>query len=157
MTATKPISAEEIAENKKNSSYPEPFASMMKGRSKRKLGDYFGLENFGVNLTRLAPGAMSALKHQHTKQDEFIYVLSGTPTLVYGDAEYLMAPSQCFGFKCNNGVAHHLENNSENEVVYLEIGDRTPGDKVQYPNDDICAVSQGDGSWIFLHKDGKPY
>jgi len=157
MTAIEPISAQEIPEHKKQSSYPEPFASMMKGRSKRKLGDYFGLENFGVNLTRLSPGAMSALKHQHTKQDEFIYVISGTPTLINGDAEYLMTPGQCFGFRCNNGVAHHIVNNSENEVVYLEVGDRTPGDEVQYPNDDICAVSQENGTWMFLHKDGTPY
>jgi len=66
----------------KPSNYPEPFFSRMKGREKRPLGDLFGLKNFGVNLTRLSPGGESALLHRHSKQDEFIYVLEGTPTLV---------------------------------------------------------------------------
>ena len=47
----------------KPSNYPEPFASRMAGRVKRPLGDLFGLTNFGVNLTRLMPGAVSALHH----------------------------------------------------------------------------------------------
>jgi uncharacterized cupin superfamily protein len=157
MSSSKPINAEEVAENSRKSFYPEPFAALMEGRSKRRLGDHFGLENFGVNLTRLAPGAMSALKHRHAKQDEFIYILSGTPTLVYGDTEFPMAPGECFGFRRNNGVAHHLVNRSGIDTVYLEIGDRSAGDAVQYPDDDLSAVAQDDGSWAFLHKDGTPY
>jgi uncharacterized cupin superfamily protein len=58
-------------------SYPAPFAVRVAGRAKRPLGDLFGLTNFGVNLTRLAPGACSALRHAHSHQDEFIYVLRG--------------------------------------------------------------------------------
>jgi uncharacterized cupin superfamily protein len=157
MNTDKPIKAEAIAESRSKTLYPEPFAALMDGRSKRKLGDHFGLENFGINLTKLSPGAMSALKHRHLKQDEFIYILSGTPTLVYGEKEYEMAPGDCFGFKCNNGVAHHLVNNSNSQVVYLEIGDRTPGDQVEYPDDDLLALSSKNGSWAFLHKDGTPY
>ncbi|HJQ64655.1 MAG TPA: hypothetical protein VJ834_17540, partial [Burkholderiales bacterium] len=63
----------------KQTSYPEPYATMVAGRLKRRLGDVFGLKNFGVNLTRLAPGAISSLRHAHAKQDELIYVLEGTP------------------------------------------------------------------------------
>ena len=66
----------------KPTNYPEPFASRMAGREKRPLGDLFGLTNFGANLTRLAPGAVSALRHAHSRQDEFVYVLAGQPTLV---------------------------------------------------------------------------
>ena len=65
----------------KRTNYPEPFASRMEGRLKQPLGDLFGLSNFGVNLTRLLPGASSALRHAHAKQDEFVYILQGTPTL----------------------------------------------------------------------------
>lgn len=157
MSDSKPISAEDVTEIRRKSLYPEPFASLMEGRSKRRLGDHFGLENFGVNLTRLAPGAMSALKHRHSKQDEFIYILSGTPTLVYGDAEFPMAPGGCFGFRHDNGLAHQLVNRSGSDAVYLEIGDRTAGDEVQYPDDDLSATAQEDGSWVFCHKDGTPY
>ncbi len=153
----KPIKASDIAKTAKKSVYPEPFAAMMNGRIKRKLGDHFGLLNFGINLTELAPSAMSALKHQHLTQDEFIYILSGTPSLVYGDEEHRMAPGDCFGFKCGNGIAHHLVNNSDATVVYLEIGDRSPDDQVDYPDDDLSAKINDDGLWYFLHKDKTPY
>lgn len=53
----------------------------MAGRFKRVLGEMSGLRNFGVNLVTLQPGAVSAVRHCHTLQDEFIYVLSGHPTL----------------------------------------------------------------------------
>jgi uncharacterized cupin superfamily protein len=63
MIGSKPILAEDAAESVKKSAYPEPFASMMNGGVKKKLGDHFCLENFGVNLTKLYPGEISALKH----------------------------------------------------------------------------------------------
>lgn len=152
----RPVSAQDVSPA--SSRVPEPFASMLEGRSKRKLGDHFGLTNFGVNMTTLRPGAMSALKHQHTKQDEFIYILSGRPSLMYGDTIHQMEPGECFGFKCNSGVAHHLVNRSSTEeVTYLEIGDRAEDDQVSYPDDDLCAVSGAGGSWSFTHKDGTPY
>jgi uncharacterized cupin superfamily protein len=75
------IVAAEAPLRAKPSNYPEPFASRMAGRHKRPLGDLFGLANFGVNLTQLLPGAVSALRHGHTKQDEFVYILQGYPTL----------------------------------------------------------------------------
>jgi len=75
------ITALEAPTRTKPSNYPEPFASRMSGREKRPLGDLFGLTNFGVNLTRLAPNAISALRHAHSKQDEFVHILRGTPTL----------------------------------------------------------------------------
>lgn len=151
------ISAKQIDFTSKKSLYPEPFASLMEGRVKRKLGDYFGLTNFGINLTELNPGAMSALKHHHLKQDEFIYILSGAPTLIFGNEEYVMSPGECFGFKKGQNIGHQLVNKSKELVVYLEIGDRSVGDKVEYPDDDLSAQSNTDGSWFFLHKNGTPY
>jgi uncharacterized cupin superfamily protein len=74
--------ASQVAARVKPSIYPEPFASRMAGREKRCLGDFFGLANFGVNLTRLLPGACSALRHSHSKQDEFIYILCGHPVSI---------------------------------------------------------------------------
>ncbi|WP_181703396.1 cupin domain-containing protein [Chthonobacter albigriseus] len=137
------------------SHYPEPFASRMVGREKRPLGDLFGLRNFGVNLTRLAPGSQSALMHRHSRQDEFVLILEGFPTLVTDVGEALLAPGMCAGFPAG-GVAHHIVNRSETDVVYLEIGDRTPGDEGSYPADDLQARLGPDG-WIFTHKDGRPY
>src|SRR5262245_30419800 len=140
----------------KLTNYPEPFASRMAGRDKRPLGDLFGLKSFGVNLTRLLPGGQSALMHRHSRQDEFVYVIEGTPTLVSDAGETLLRPGMCAGFAAG-GAAHHLVNRSDRDVVYLEIGDRQQGDEVFYPADDIQAVMGGDGKWRFAHKDGAPY
>ena len=136
--------------------YPEPFASRMAGRDKRPLGDMFGLANFGVNLTRLAPGGSSALRHAHTKQDEFVYILEGHPTLVTNAGRTALKAGMCAGFKAGTGDAHHLVNDTEDDVVYLEIGDRSAGDAVDYPDDDLAVVTI-DGRRQMAHKDGTPY
>lgn len=140
----------------KPSNYPEPFASRMTGRQKQPLGDLFGLGNFGVNLTRLAPGAVSALRHAHTKQDEFIYILQGNPTLHTDEGLTPLSPGMCAGFKAGTGNGHRLMNETSQEVVYLEVGDRTPGDQGSYPDDDLQALLV-EGQWKFVHKDGRPY
>ena len=140
----------------KPSNYPEPFYSRMTKRQKRPLGDPFGLSNFGVNLTRIAPGGASALRHAHTKQDEFVYIIEGRPTLVTDAGRTALKPGMCAGFKGGTGDAHHLVNETAEDVVYLEIGDQTPGDSATYPDDDIAAVAV-EGGWRFAHKDGTPY
>lgn len=139
------------------SNYPEPFASLMAAREKRPLGTLFGLSTFGVNLTRLKPGAVSSLRHAHSRQDEFVYILEGRPTLLSDRGETLLAPGLCAGFAAATGDAHCLVNRREHDVVYLEIGDRSPGDAVSYPDDDLVAVPGDDGRWRFEHKDGRPY
>ena len=104
-----------------------------------------------------APGAISALSHHHSKQDEFIYILEGTATLLQGDDEYQMSPGDCMGFKAGAGVASQLVNRSSEPMVYLEVGDRTVGDEVDYPGDDLKATQQMNGMWKFTHKDGRLY
>ncbi|MBI3507176.1 MAG: cupin domain-containing protein [Proteobacteria bacterium] len=126
----------------------------MAGRSKRVLGDLFGLKNFGVNMTTLAPGGESALLHRHSKQDEFVFVVSGSPTLVTDRGDVQLHAGMCAGFPAG-GCAHQLVNRTTGEVVYLEIGDRLPGDGVEYPVDDLQAKMGADGSWVFGPKDRK--
>ena len=156
--AKRPVAvvAAEVAPRTKASNYPEPFAARMAGRQKRPLGDLFGLTNFGINLTRLAPGAASALRHAHSRQDEFVYVLEGHPTLHTDAGRTPLAPGMCAGFKAGTGDAHRLLNETDAEVVYLEIGDRTPGDEGSYPDDDLVAARAGE-RWVFARKDGTPY
>jgi uncharacterized cupin superfamily protein len=129
---------------------------MMSGRIKRPLGDLLALKNFGVNHVRLPPGAISALHHRHSVQDEFVYVLSGTLTLVHDSGEAILTAGMCAGF-ARGGTAHHLVNHSDTDATYLEVGDRQSGDSVQYPRDDIEAIAGDDGKWRFAHKDGTPY
>jgi uncharacterized cupin superfamily protein len=149
------ITACDIEPRAKPSSYPEPFRSRTIGRAKRQLGDVFGIKNFGVNLTELAPGSQSSIMHRHTRQDEFIFILDGHPMLITEEGEQLLGPGMCVGFPAN-GVAHHLVNKGDRPAIYLEIGDRTPGDEGHYPQDDLLAEME-DGAWVFKHKDGRPY
>lgn len=154
------ITAEHVMPRAKKSLYPqpiaEPLAAQLNGREKRPLGDAFGLQNFGVNLTRLAPGAISALRHAHSRQDEFIYILRGCPTLYTDAGATPLAPGMCAGFKAGSGDAHRLVNETTAVVDYLEIGDRLDGDQVVYPDDDLQASFVA-GCWRFFHKDGTPY
>ena len=135
----------------------EMVAKVAPGRDKRVLGDLFGLTNFGVNLTRLAPGGQSALRHAHGKQDEFVYLLEGEAVLITDAGETLLKPGMCAGFKAGTGDAHHLVNRTKQDVVFLEVGDRSAGDSVNYPDDDVLAVFGSDGKWKYSRKDGTPY
>lgn len=152
----RPIQAEDVPLRTTKSVYPEPFASRMEGRRKRQLGNHFGLKKFGVNLTHLDPHGESALLHKHSKQEEFVYVISGRPTLCLGNDEIQMEPGMCVGFR-PDGSAHKIVNRSDKPVTYLEVGDREAGDSAVYPNDDLIAEMSTSGQWVFKHKDGTPY
>jgi uncharacterized cupin superfamily protein len=150
------VEAASVAPRGVPTNYPKPFAARVAGREKRVLGDLFGLRNLGVNLTRLAPGAQSALLHRHSRQDEFVYILEGAPTLVLETGEAQLGPGMCVGFPAG-GLAHHLVNRADADAVYLEIGDRTADDRAEYPADDLDARQGADGRWRFFHKSGRPY
>jgi uncharacterized cupin superfamily protein len=136
--------------------YPEPYKTRVAGRHKRRLGDHAGLKNFGVNLTRLDPGAESSMRHWHAKQDEFIYVLEGEVTLVTDAGKQKLTPGMAAGFPAGKADGHQLVNETNKRVLYLEIGDRTPGDGAIYSEADLAARAL-DGKWVFTHKDGSPY
>ena len=99
---------------------------------------------------------MSALRHARTKQDEFVYILAGTAVLVTDAGRTVLGPGSCAGFRAGSGDAHHLRNESDGEVVYLEVGDRSAGDAVTYPDEDLAAVPSG-RAYRFVHRDGAPY
>ena len=150
------INALDIAEPAIQTRYPEPFASMVRGRTKRRLGDHFGLETFGVNLVRMSPGCVSSVRHHHSTEDEFVYILSGTATLVTDNEELLVGPGMCAGFKAGSGQSHQLANRSQSEVVFIEVGARLDSDAVVYPYDDL-AIKEVEANLAFTHKDGRPY
>jgi len=136
--------------------YPEPYRSRVAGRHRRRLGDAAGLANFGVNLTRLDPGAESSMRHWHAKQDEFIYVLEGEVTLVTDAGRQKLKAGAAAGFPASKADGHQLVNETDKPVVYIEIGDRTPGDGVNYSDVDMAA-RMIDGKWVYTRKDGSPF
>lgn len=158
MSDTKPVAihATDAAPRPPLLTYPEPLNSQLLRRIRQPLGDVFGLKNFGVNFTRMAPNAVSAPRHSHSRQDEFIYILEGNPVLITDAGETPLSPGMCTGFPAGGGDAHHLVNRTDRDVVYLEVGDRTAGDSVAYVED--YAITRGaDGRLSITHKDGTPY
>jgi len=136
--------------------YPEPFQAAHRERHKQALGDAAGLTQFGVNLTRIAPGAASALRHYHEHEDEFVFVLEGELVLVENEGETVLKAGDCAGFKAGSGNAHRLVNRSDRDAVYVEVGTRSPHERVHYPDDDLHMQREG-GTARWLHKSGEPY
>ncbi len=138
------------------SGYPRPFDADCAGREKRRLGDAFGLTQFGVNLVRLSPGQWSSQRHWHSREDEFAMVLEGELVLVTDDGEQVVGPGMVMGFKAGVADGHHMVNRSDRDAVYLEVGTRDPLDECDYPDIDM-RVRIVDGEDRFVHKDGTPY
>lgn len=137
--------------------YPEPYRAANQLRWNRRLGDHAHLTNFGVNLTRIAPGGQSSCRHAHTRQDEFVYVLHGEVDLQTDAGAELLRAGMCAGFAAGTGNAHRFVNHSAEDVLLLVIGDRTAGDEGNYPDIDLHGRMQPDGRYTFTHKDGTPY
>ncbi len=154
MTHPVAIRAEDAPERPAPSGFPADLMAGLEGRVKRPLGSIFGLRNFGVNLSRIPPGAVSSLRHAHEKQDELVYVLEGHPVLVTDAGETQLGPGMCAGLPAGTGNAHHLANRGPGDAVYLEIGDSTPGDVVTYPDNDVQVVPGADGKARWLRKNG---
>ena len=137
-------------------SYPGDFNAVCDGREKRALGDAAGLTNFGVNHVIMPPGVASAHRHWHTRQDELIYVLEGELVLVTNAGEQVLGVGMAAGFPAGVADGHMLVNRTDRRAVYLEVGDRTAGDAVDYPDIDLTLTTGPQGR-LFTHKDGRPY
>lgn len=136
--------------------YPPQFRNAVHGREKSVLGDLVGLTQFGVNLTRIKPGAASALRHWHENEDEFVYVLEGELVLIEDEGETLLRPGDAAGFKAGVANGHHLVNKAQRDAVYLEIGTRAPTERAHYPDVDLEFIRDKDKVQV-RHKSGEPY
>jgi len=136
--------------------YPAPFRDAVAGRERKRLGNAVGLDQFGVNLTRLKPGAASSQRHWHEAEDEFVYIVEGEVVLCENDGETALRPGDAAGWKAGVANGHCLINRSARDAVYLEIGTRTKHDRVDYPSIDMRVVKD-DSGMHYLHKSGEPY
>lgn len=144
-------------ESSAGTGYPQPFRENVVSRSKRALGDAFGLTQYGVNLVELPPGTWSSQRHWHTHEDEFVYILWGQITLVTNAGEQELTPGMVAGFPAGEANGHHLINKSDETVTYLEIGDRKEKDEAFYPDIDLLYRINDEGEDQFTHRDGVPY
>ncbi len=136
--------------------YPKPFDRVVVGRERKRLGNAVGLDQFGVNLTTLRPGAASALRHWHEKEDEFVYILGGEIVLIEDGGECVLKPGDAAGFRANSRNGHQLVNRGSRDAVYLEIGTRSKHERVDYPDVDLMVV-RDDNGMRYTHKNGEPY
>jgi len=140
-----------------SSGMPEEFREAQRKRFNRRLADYAGLKNFGVNLIRVIPGGQSSARHAHTKQDEFVYVLEGEFVLVTDSGRQTIGPGTCVGFPAGTGDGHHFLNETDRDAIFLVVGDRTPSDDVTYSDIDLELKGGPDGVRKWRRKDGSPY
>ncbi|MEI6800878.1 MAG: cupin domain-containing protein [Pseudomonadota bacterium] len=138
---------------KTGSIYPEPYASMMAGRSSLRMGEAGGLTQFGVNLVTLQPGAMSSLRHWHLQEDEFVTVNQGTCVLVQDGGEVPMQTGDCAAFPAGVADGHHFLNRSDEVAKFLVIGTKAKVEVGTYSDIDL-QVHIADGQARFTYKDG---
>jgi len=136
--------------------YPEPWRAITEGREKTALGDVVGLTQFGVNLTRLKPGAASALRHWHEAEDEFVYVLEGEIMLIEDGSTTVLQRGDAAGFKAGVANGHHLVNKSQRDAVYLEVGTRAKRERGHYPDVDLI-YDRDESGFRFSRRSGEAY
>ena len=156
MTLKLPALDPNTVEATRGSGYPEPFKSRMGDRAKRRLGAACGMKNLGVNLVTLGPGGQSSVRHWHTLEDEFVYVLEGEVVLITNSGEQKLTAGMCAGYPAGSKDAHHFINRSNKAAKYLEMGTNVPGDTAFYPDDDLLIMSREEGT-AYTHKDGSKY
>jgi uncharacterized cupin superfamily protein len=140
---------------KTGSIYPEPWAAMMAGRSSVRLGEAGGLTQYGVNLVRLEPGALSSLRHWHEQEDEFVWIVSGELTLVQDAGETVMRPGDCAAFPAGVPDGHHFVNRTAEPASFLVVGTKAPVEVAHYADEDL-KVRVADGRAEFTRRDGTP-
>jgi uncharacterized cupin superfamily protein len=136
--------------------YPPPHDRVVVGRERKRLGNAAGLDQFGVNLTTLKPGAASGLRHWHEREDELVYILEGEVVLVEDDGETVLKAGDAAGFKANSRIGHQLVNRSNGDVVYLEVGTRSKIERAEYPGVDLMVIRDEKGV-RYTHRNGEPY
>lgn len=141
---------------KTGSIYPEPYASMMQGRSSLRLGDAGGLTQFGVNLVRLAPGALSSLRHWHAHEDEFVMVTEGECVMVTDAGETVMRAGDCAAFPAGTPDGHHFVNRTDRPAAFLVVGTKAPREVATYSDVDL-RVEMAGGKARFTYKDGSDW
>jgi len=138
------------------SGYPEPFRSRVLPREKRALADALGLTKIGINLTTLFPGKESSMRHHHTLEDEFVFVLDGEVVLRTDDGEQLLTAGTCAGFPAGSKNGHQVVNRTNRPARYLEISNSNPEDSAEYSDVDLAYSKAADGSAVYTRKNGTP-
>ena len=100
------------------------------------LGKISGLTRIGIHYEILSPGHRTSFPHAESSEEEFVYVVSGLPSVWLNGDLFDLAPGDAVGFPAGTGIAHTFLNNSLEDAHLLVIGEATkPDNKVFYPLD----------------------
>ncbi len=158
MSVARPALDPATVEAKCRSGYPPAYAARVLPREVRALGDALGLTRIGVNLATLLPGKESSMRHWHTHEDEFVYVLEGEVMLRTDAGEQKLAAGMCAGFAAGSTDGHQLINRSTQPARYLVVSNRDPADSGYYSDADVDLVfSPPHAPRKFTHRDGTPW
>jgi uncharacterized cupin superfamily protein len=119
----------DIAAKAATHSHPWNPKSEMKGV---QLARAAGLKRTGVNIATIPPGKESFVYHSHEREEEWLYILSGTGTAEIEGADYAVGPGDFMGFPTPS-VAHHLRNSGEADLIYLMGGESLDAEVATFP------------------------
>lgn len=100
----------------------------------KRPGAYGGGSQVGVGIDILKPGQYSNRFHYHLREEEHIFILKGSATLILGSSRYVMKERDYCCFPAGQRAGHHLLNHTKADCVFMTIGDNKPDDIACFPN-----------------------
>lgn len=98
------------------------------------FGRHFGLTRIGIHHERLPPGRRTSYPHAESHEEEFVYILEGTPDAWLDGVLHRLRPGDAVGFPAGTGQCHTFINNTESEVRLLVVGETPkPENRIIYP------------------------
>lgn len=102
------------------STYPEDDEKLGMSSAFAKA---MGLFRFGVTHELLPPGRRTSYPHAELSEEEFVYVIEGTPDLWQDGHLHRLGPGDAVGWPSGTGVAHAIINNTTADVRLLVVGE----------------------------------
>jgi len=126
------------------------------------LGRMLGLTRIGIHHERLPPGRRTSYPHAESAEEEFVFVLEGTPDVWIDGVLHRLSPGDAVGFPAGTGICHTFLNNTAAEVRLLVVGEATKAEnRIFYPMNQDYQKTRAD-SWVdveprvFGGHDGNP-
>jgi uncharacterized cupin superfamily protein len=112
------------------------------------LARTFGLTRIGIHHERLLPGRRTSYPHAESAEEEFVFVLEGTPDVWIDGELHRLAPGDAVGFPAGTGICHTFLNNTESEVRLLVIGETPKAEnRIRYPMNEVYEATRSD-RWV---------
>jgi uncharacterized cupin superfamily protein len=109
-----------------------------------RLGKLLGAKETGITVYELPPGQAVCPYHYECGEEEWLLVLSGTPTLRTADGEERLEPWDVACFPRGPEGAHGIRNETEEYVRVLMFSSVVVPTATVYPDSDKVGIWTGD-------------